>query len=132
MTEPIQITTEQLVARYIELRDEIAQAKAAFEAETAVLADHQSAVLEALIARANEAGADSLKTKAGTLIKKSQQKYITTDIGALVQYIRETGRVELLQARMSTTAVAEMVQEGTPLPSCIGQETVISYTVRKA
>jgi hypothetical protein len=124
-------TTEQLAARFIELRDELTQLKATYDADAEVLKEMQAAINEEMHIRLNEAGATSLKTKAGTITRKNTTKYVMRDSGELLAFIRRTGKVELLQARLSTTAVQEMLNNEEPLPAGVGIEQELSIVVRR-
>lgn len=131
MTEEFRPTTEQLAARFIEIRDELTQRKALYDAEVEVLKDMQSAINEEMHVRLSEAGASSIKTKAGTISKKQTTKYVMRDSGELLAFIRQTGKVELLQARLSTTAVQEMLNNDEPLPAGVGIEQELTIVVRR-
>lgn len=131
MTNP-EITTEMLAARYIEIRDEISQLKAVFDAETEALKELQAAITEEMHARLAEAGATSLKTRAGTITRKLSTKYGMSDSGEFMRFIRDNSMPELLQARLSTTALQELLDGGAPLPPGISQEQAYSIVVRKS
>jgi hypothetical protein len=131
MSEEFKPTTEQLAARFIELRDELTQLKATYDADAEVLKEMQAAINEEMHIRLNEAGATSLKTKAGTITRKNTTKYVMRDSGELLAFIRRTGKVELLQARLSTTAVQEMLNNEEPLPAGVGIEQELSIVVRR-
>lgn len=126
-----EITSEQLVARYIELRDEQEQLKAKYDAELAESKDFQEAIMDELVHRMQTAGSKTLKTSAGSIISKLTSKFVATDTGEFIRFIRETGQVELLQSRISTSAIKEYVDSGNEVPPGIGIEEAITYTVRK-
>jgi hypothetical protein len=132
MTEEFVPTTEMLAARYCELREELSQLKSLFDAETAALKEMQDAISEEMSVRLTEAGATSLKTRAGTITKKLTTKYNLSDSGEFMRFIRESARPELLQARLSTTALQEMLDNGEPLPPGVASAQAYSIVVRKS
>jgi hypothetical protein len=128
----MEFTTEQCVSRYVELRDEIANIKDKAKADVAALEELQTLISDELFVRLKAAGGSSLKTGAGSVIAKTTTSFVATDMGEVMRYIRETGKPELLQARLSSTAIKEMFDDSGILPPGVGTETTHSLTIRRA
>lgn len=126
-------TTEELVARYVELRDDIAAKSEEFKATKAALEESMTILNDELFLRLKAAGGTSLKTRAGSVISKTTTTPKAADTGVFLDFIRTTGAVELLQARLSATAVNEWIENNNgALPPGVIQETSHSITIRRA
>lgn len=126
-------TTEELVARYVELRDDIAAKSEEFKASKAALEESMTILNGELFLRLKAAGGTSLKTRAGSVISKTTTTLKAADTGVFLDFIRTTGAVELLQARLSATAVNEWIENNNgALPPGLIQETSHSITIRRA
>lgn len=126
-------TTEELVARYVELRDDIAAKSEEFKAAKAALEESMTILNDELFLRLKAAGGTSLKTRAGSVISKTTTTPKAADTGVFLDFIRTTGAVELLQARLSATAVNEWIENNNgALPPGVIQETSHSITIRRA
>jgi hypothetical protein len=128
----MEFTTEQCVSRYVELRDEITNVKDKAKADVAALEELQKMLSDELFTRLKAAGGSSLKTGAGSVIAKTTTSFVATDMGEVMRYIRETGKPELLQARLSSSAIKEMFDDTGALPPGVGTETTHSITIRRA
>lgn len=134
-TSPDQPTysTEMLVDRYIELRDLIAAKSEEFKASKVALEESMTILNDELFLRLKAAGGTSLKTKAGSVISKTTTTPKAADTGVFLEFVRTTGAVELLQSRISTTAITEWISNNNgALPPGIIQETSHSITIRRA
>lgn len=126
-------TTEELVARYVELRDDITAKSEEFKAAKAALEESMTILNDELFLRLKAAGGTSLKTRAGSVISKTTTTPKAADTGVFLEFIRTTGAVELLQARLSATAVNEWIENNNgALPPGVIQETSHSITIRRA
>lgn len=127
-------TTEMLVARYIEVRDLIAAEAEKFKAEKAALEESLNALNEELFLRLKASGGSSLKfAGVGSIISKTTTTPKAADMGEFLRYVQESGKVELLQARISTSAIAEWSGDNNnKLPPGIIQETSHTIVVRRA
>ena len=64
------LNTEELVSAYVTLRDERAKLKEAYETEDKKLNEDMNKIEQTMLSICNEIGADSIKTSAGTVIRK--------------------------------------------------------------
>ena len=103
-------TAEQVIARYVALRDECDQIAKRHAAE---LKPHHDAMekLEAwLLATLNGQGADNIKTPQGTAYKSTTLSTKVADWDALWAFI-ELGHPEFLVHGVNKTAVKEFMDE---------------------
>ena len=127
-------TTEMLVDRYIELRDLIAEKAAQFKAEKESLEESLKALNDEMFVRLKASGGTSLKfAGVGSIISKTAGTFKAADMGEFLRYVAESGKVELLQARISTSAITEWSGDNNnTLPPGIIAETTHSIVVRRA
>jgi len=126
-----QITNEQLVARYIELREAISQLKAAYDAKNDALKDAQDAIATELDTRMKANGLTSMKTGAGGVSRVTKRSIVMRDSGEFMRFIRTHNLPELLQKRASTKEIEEYVSNGNALPDGLGYDDTITISVRK-
>lgn len=121
-----------VVEHYITLRDHVALREAEHKAE---LAEYKSQMKNAeafLLNHLNESGLDRVGVGAGTVFVQVKTMPSIKDKGALIDFIKQTGNVELLQARVSSTAVKEYMEHNdNQLPPGVDVTTSREVTVRR-
>ena len=99
---------EDLVKAYIELRD---QRDAIRDRHKAELAEIESVLEQTELALGGllaETGAESVKTKFGTVYKSKWTAVKITDFDSLCDYVKQTGRFDLFERRISKTVALEL------------------------
>ena len=109
MSEPISIN--DLVAAYRKLRAAIAEEEEAFEARVAELKGKLELVSTELLNFCNEQNLDSIKTPAGTLSRRVQTRYWTTDWEQMNKFIVEHEAVHLLEKRIHNGNMKQFLEE---------------------
>lgn len=109
-------TVEDLVRIYVKMRDALSTRRKEFEAYEDDMKAKMSRVENELLARLNEQNVDSMKTESGTVYKQSRLKPSIRDFGALRTWILETGNVDILQKRLSTTSIRDLGGEDVDIP----------------
>lgn len=123
---------QQMVEKYVTLRDKKA-ALAKEQQEAMAPYNVALARLEAwMMDKLNVAGLDSAKTPSGTAYKSTTTSAKVMDWAATLAFIRETQVWDLLEARVSRTAVAAIMEETKqPIPGvAVTRETNVN--VRRA
>jgi hypothetical protein len=125
---PPTMTAAQMIEKYILLRD---KKKEIDDANKKRLAPYNLALeqLEALLLDTlNQLGGDSIKTDTGTAYKSVLTSVKVNQWSKTLEYIRDNECWELLEARVSKTAVAAVIEEsGAPIPGVtISQETSLN------
>jgi hypothetical protein len=125
-------TVEQVVETYLKLR----RKKEAIEAETKDrVADIKAKMtkLESwLMQKADEDGVTSFKTPAGTAFLTTTDFANVADWDAVLTFIRENDAFDMLEKRVSKTAVRAHMDETGDVPPGITYGSKVGINVRKA
>lgn len=128
-----EITAERLVSAYIKLRTARQELKAKYDTEEAALERQQDMVTERLQDMMKEIGADSLKTKFGTVSRKIKVRYWPSDWGAMYDFIREHGIPDLLEQRLCQSKMQAFLDDHPELlPAGLNADSKYTITVYKA
>jgi len=99
-----------LIAGIVERRDLKSKMEAEHKAAVANVDAQIERASAVLLQMLNSSGATSAKYPAGTVIVKNKRKVNLADRDAFLNYVRETGQVSLLQARVAVKAVDEFME----------------------
>ena len=121
-----------VVEHYVKLRDHKTLLDAEHKARVAEI-DAQMKNAEAfLLGHLNETGLDRMGTSAGTVYVTVKTMPSVKDRSALTDYIKATGQIELLQMRVSSTAVKEFLEHNNnQLPPGVDITTTREVSVRR-
>ncbi len=121
-----------IVEHYIALRDHKSRLDAEHKARIAEI-DAQMGNAEAfLLNHLNENGLDRIGAGAGTVFVQVKTMPSLKDKGAFIEFVKQTGQVELLQARVSSTAVKEFMEHNNnQLPPGVEVTTAREISVRR-
>jgi hypothetical protein len=121
-----------VVEHYITLRDHKAKLDAEHKARVAEIDAQMKNAEGFLLNHLNESGLDRVGVGAGTVFVQVKTMPSLKDKGALIDFIKQTGNVELLQARVSSTAVKEyMDRNNQMLPPGVEITTAREITIRR-
>jgi len=125
------LTIDKVIGTYLKLRSE----KEAMEAETKKKVKdikEQLVKLEAYLKeRADETGVDSFKTAKGTAFLTTTDFAQVGDWDALLEFVKERDAYDLLEKRVSKTAVRGYIEADKSVPSGVNYGTRIDVNVRK-
>lgn len=131
-TAPI-APTEKLVKVYIKMRDKRSELKQQYEAEDLKVKEQMEAIETILLETCKQAGASSIKTAAGTVIRGVKTQYWTSDWEAMHQFIKENDALELLERRISQRAMGEFLQtHPDKMPKGMNVESRYTVTIRRS
>jgi hypothetical protein len=125
-------TPDQMVELYVHLRDKVAEIKEQHKNELSryVLAMGK---LEALLLDVlNTNNVESMRAKSGTFYKTKQVSVTVENWSDVLDYIRANGAWELLESRVSKTAVQSMLEDSGKLPPGVKINTMIDIGIRRA
>jgi hypothetical protein len=123
---------EKVVERMIVLRDAMAALKAKYEAEHQKLKDQWDKGEAWLMNELQTSGATGLKFECGSVIQTTTMQASIGDWGALTRFIVENNEVELLQKRISTTALKTYLEAaGDQLPPGIKVTNIRGISIRR-
>lgn len=132
-TEATQVPTEKLVKAYIKMRDARAVLSAEYEAKDKEIKDQMELIEHTLLDVCKRAGADSIKTGAGTIIRGVKTSYWTSDWESMHNFIKENQALDLLERRIAQRAMGEFLKANPDkMPKGMNVETKYSVTVRRA
>jgi hypothetical protein len=125
------LTVNKVIEAYLKLRSQ----KEVIESEAQEKVKgikEQMAKLEAWIKnRADEEGVDSFKTARGTAFLSTTDFAQVADWDAVLEFIKDNEAYDLLEKRVSKTAVRGYIEEDKVVPSGINYGTRINVNVRK-
>lgn len=123
---------EMYVGAYVKLRDQI-KAKNDAHAETmAKDLELQNMLTAWLTANLERVGAESVKTKAGTVYSSTRYSASLADPQAFMEYVKATDKFDLLDRKANATAVRDHVTETGSLPPGANLSAIRTIGVRRA
>jgi hypothetical protein len=128
-----QTKNEKVVARMITLRDQMQEIQRVADSEIAKLKEQYAKGEAFLLAQLNAMGEGaSMKLSTGTVFTTQRLLANVADKGAFAQFVRETGEVELLQMRVSTTVLKDyMEQHDNAVPPGLNTTTARTINIRR-
>lgn len=118
-----------LVAVYRKLRGAIAEEEELHEAKVKGLKEQLEIVSAELLNFCNEQNLDSVKTPAGTISRRVQTRYWTTDWEQMSNFIVEHNAVHLLEKRINNTNMKQFLAEN-PDTLPIGLQVDNKYVIQ--
>jgi hypothetical protein len=126
------LTTDQLIAKYVALRDKVADIKKAQVAQLAPYNDAMAMLEGILLDKLNQAGEESVRTASGTAYKTARVSVTCNAWSQTLEYIQTHEAWDLLDARVSKTAAQAIIEEtGQPIPGVVVR-TDIGLNVRRS
>lgn len=120
------MNTDQLVEKYVALRDKKAEIK---KRQTEELSRYDLAMsqLEAMMLDIlNATGAESMRTNSGTMFKTMRTSTKVMDWSATLEFIKTNNAWDLLEARVSKVAVeAIMAETQQPIPGVATNREIV-------
>jgi enamine deaminase RidA (YjgF/YER057c/UK114 family) len=121
-------TAEKLVKAYIKMRDYRSQLKAQYEEQDNEVKEQMELVEAELLTLCKNTGADSLRTKFGTVSRTVQTRYWTGDWEAMHKFVMENNAPDLLERRIAQRSMQEFIKEN-PDMMPVGLNVDNRYTV---
>jgi hypothetical protein len=95
-----QQTVEEMVGAYRKIRDVIRDREEEHKQELAALKEQLDIVADGLLSICNSLEVDSLRTEAGTVSRRVNTRYWTSDWDAMYRFIKEQDTPFLLEQRI--------------------------------
>lgn len=122
----------EIVAAYIQLRDQKAQRKAEFDASIAELDSTLEKMEAVLLKQFDSLGTESMKTAAGTAYISKRSSATVADWDSFLAHVRAKEAFELLERRCSKTAVEQYkAANDDQLPPGVNWSAVRTVNVRR-
>ena len=127
------IATDKLAEIYIKIRDKRVELKEKFEQQDEELKAQQDLLAERMLDVCSDNNADSIKTPAGTIIRKVDTRYWTTDWDSMYQFIQEHDAYPLLEKRIHQTNLKQFLEENPNLlPAGLQADSKYTVVVRRS
>jgi len=127
------VSSDKLAEIYIKIRDKRAELKEKFEEQDNELKAQQDLLSEQMLSLCHEQGADSIKTPAGTIIRKVDTRYWTTDWDSMYLFIEEHDAFPLLEKRLHQTNMRQFLEENPDLlPAGLQADSKYTVVVRRS
>ncbi len=124
-------TAEQLIERYIQIRDSVKALSEKHAEEMRPLNEALGALEMGLQDVLNSTGGDSIKTKAGTAYRSSHVATKMEDWPSFINFVLQVGDTELLVRSANKTRVLEHMESGAVVPG-VSLSTVHRINVRRS
>jgi len=123
---------EKLTRVYLKIRAKKAELAAAYKEQDAELTQQLDKVKSALLGYCKEQGVDSVKTSSGMFYRSVRSRYWTSDWESMHKFVMENNVPELLEKRLSQTAVKQYLEENPDsLPAGLNVDSEYIISVRK-
>lgn len=122
----------ELVSKYIQVRDKKAEMKKEFDGKVAKIDAALDKIEAALLSYFNENGLESISTDAGTAYKTTRTSATVADWDASLTFIRDHELWHLLEHRVSKKAVEEFKAANDDLPPGINWREEQVVNIRRA
>ena len=123
------MTIEQKVARYIELRNQVAdKARELKTLETLVKPELEELERE-MLETSNSTGVESFKTAAGTVFKTTKSYVTMKNREAFIRFALDTGDYGLITNHIGKAHAVELIEEGVPLET-LGVDYIVEQVMQ--
>ena len=124
---------DKLAAIYIKIRDAKDKLTADYKQQCADL-EAQMALLETeMLETCKTMNADSIRTKAGTIIRSIKSRYWTNDWDSMYRFIKDNDAYGLLEKRLHQTHMKEFLAENPDIyPKGLNVENEYTVVVRRS
>lgn len=128
-----EISADKLVAAYIKMRDRRSELLREYEAQDGSIKEQMEMVEGKLLELCKTVGADSLKTKHGTVIRSVKTRYWTSDWESMHKFILDHQMPELLEKRVSQTTMKQLLDENPDMmPPGMNVDSKYAVTIRRS
>lgn len=121
----------ELVLSCRQLREKKAELTKVYETEKGKLDELLTFIENQIRAEMNKAGLKSARTDEGTATLRTTTKYNVKDWDALSKIALEEKDMSFFQRRLSTTRLAQYMDDGHDLPDCIAQVQMVEVSITK-
>jgi hypothetical protein len=106
----------QIVERYVQLRDQKAEFKAAYDANVKDIDSALERIENFLLTKMQELGVESVRTPYGTPYVSKRTSASVADWEAVLDFVKANDEWQMLERRVNKTVVAQWREEHNDLP----------------
>lgn len=126
------IGMDELVKKFIQLRDKKSQLKAEYEATVAPLTELQDKIEALLLQRFQEMGVESIRTPEGTAYTTVHTSATVADWDAFLAFVKSHDSFEMIERRVSKAAVEQYKAAHSDLPPGLNWAETRSVNFRRS
>ena len=124
---------DTLAEIYIKIRDKRDSLKAKFEDDDKALKDELDTVAAEILVLCKENNADSIRTQAGTIIRRVDTRYWTNDWDSMYSFIKDNDAYPLLERRLHQSNLKQFMEENPDkLPMGLQADSKFTVSVRRS
>lgn len=123
---------DQIVESYIALRERKAQLKAKYEADVAPIQEMLDKAEAHLLAEMQKQGVTAFRTDVGTAYSQERTSATVADWDGLLEFVKDKDLWQMLERRVSKTAVDEYVAQNKDLPPGVNYRREVVVNVRRS
>lgn len=123
---------DELVRRYVLLRDKIKEADDAHKAKLRDAKEHLEELNNTLLARLNDVGGESVKTSHGTVYRTTRRSATIADGDAFRQFVISNEAFDLVDWKANANAVDDFIKTETAPPPGVNFTTAFTVGVRRS
>ena len=126
------ISASKLSSIYLKIRDARSDLKAKYEEEDKQLEAQMDVIEAKLLEICKATDADSIKTQAGTVMRRVATRYWTNDWDSMYNFVKENDAYGLFEKRISQTNMKQFLEENPDQhPAGLQIDNKYAITVRK-
>jgi hypothetical protein len=124
---------DQLAEIYIKIRDKRDELKTNFETQYKELEEQLNMLATEMLELCKENGADSIKTPAGTIMRRVDTRFWTSDWDSFYDFVQEHNAFGLFEKRISQGNMKQFLEENPDvLPKGLMSDSKYKITVRRS
>lgn len=121
----------ELVALYIECREEKASLKAEYDAKVTPVDEKMAKIEAKLLEVMDQTGMESVKTDAGTAYKSTRTTVSVADRDAFMEFIKDGDHWSMMEVRAAKTAVEQYKAANDELPPGLNWRAEVVVNIRR-
>ena len=126
------VPIEKIVATYIKMRDTKDALYKEYTAKASEIEEQMAVLKHKLIEISKETGATSFSTPYGVAYRTVKSRYWTNDWDSFYSFMREHGRMELLEKRIHQTNMKEFLENKPDVhPPGLNIDSEYEITIRR-
>jgi hypothetical protein len=128
-----EVSTSKLSAIYLKIRDARSELKAKYEEDDKQLEAQMDVIEAKLLEICKATDADSIKTQAGTVMRRVATRYWTNDWDSMYNFVKENDAYGLFEKRISQTNMKQFLEENPDkFPKGMLLDSQYKITVRRS
>lgn len=132
VVNPASAKIETRVSQYVQVRDRIREISDRHTQELAPLVETQNLLTAWLTEALSTAGAESIRTKGGTVYTTTRYSASLADPQSFMNYVIEHSAWDLLDKRANSTACRDFTEQKGSLPPGVNLNAIRTVGVRRA